>query len=360
LPGAGSGLVNNGTITVTVNVAAGLAGGTTLDNVGTIDWSDIYDNNYRPVSENDIDTVSGAPQASADLAVAKIDLADPVVAGSNVTYQISVTNNGPSTAVAAVLTDTIPAGTTFVSASAGCSPAGAVVTCNLGDIPSPGSVVVNVTVATSVPGLLTDTASVTSTTPDSVPGNNSDPEDTTVLGSVPTQVVPTQVGGVPVLDPTISKRVDPPFALPGDHVTWTMIVSNPGSTAATNVVVTDTMPNEVEILAVSSSSGTVTFSGQTVTFNQAVLGPGQALTIEVLTRVRAGAVPPYSIHNLAALTNAENPNPRYAQATLVGAATLPATGESPWNRWRDSLLVLGLLASGLALLSLARRQRFAR
>jgi len=365
LPASGSGLVNSGTITVTVNVAAGIAGGTSLDNVAAVDWSDVYDNNYRPVSDNDVDTVQAAPQVSADLAVSKIDLADPVTAGSNVTYQITVTNLGPDTAVGAVLTDSIPAGTTFVSASAGCGAAGATVTCNLGDIASPGSVVVNVTVATGSAGVITDTASVTSNTPDPVPGNNNDPEDTTVIGPVPTQIVPTQfvptqVGVVPSLDPTISKRADPPFALPGDTITWTITISNPGSSAATNVVVTDTLPGEVVIVSVSSSSGSVTFSGQSVTFTQAVLGPGESVSIEVLTRLREDVVPPYSLHNLASLTNAENPNPRYAQASVVGASGLPATGESPWSRWRTPLFALGLIASGLAVLSLARRRWLAR
>jgi uncharacterized repeat protein (TIGR01451 family) len=364
LPGAGSSLVNSGTITVTVNVAAGIAGGTTLDNLAAVDWSDVYDNNYRPVSDNDVDTVEAAPQA-ADLAVTKIDLADPVTAGSNVTYQITVTNLGPDTAVGAVLTDSIPAGTTFVSASAGCSAAGATVTCNLGDIASPGSVAVNVTVATGAAGIITDTASVTSNTSDPVSGNNSDGEDTTVIGPVPTQVVPpqaaaTQLGVVPSLDPTISKRADPPFALPGDLVTWTITVSNPGSTAATNVTVTDSLPNEVVIVSVSSSSGNVVFSGQSVTFTQAVLGPGESVSIDVVTRLRPDLVPPYSLHNLASLTNAENPNPRYAQASVVGASSLPATGESPWSRWRTPLFALGLIASGLAVISLARRRGVAR
>src|SRR5438445_4197776 len=54
-------------------------------------------------------------QISSDLNVTKSDAPDPVTAGSNVVYTIGVTDNGPSDAAAVSLTDTLPAGTTFVS-----------------------------------------------------------------------------------------------------------------------------------------------------------------------------------------------------------------------------------------------------
>src|SRR5947209_10996941 len=52
--------------------------------------------------------------ASADLSVTKADSPDPVNTGSNLTYTITVTNNGPDTAANASWSDTLPLGTTFV------------------------------------------------------------------------------------------------------------------------------------------------------------------------------------------------------------------------------------------------------
>ena len=52
---------------------------------------------------------------SADLSITKSDSPDPVVAGSQLTYTITVTNAGPSTAHAVNVTDDLPAGTTYVS-----------------------------------------------------------------------------------------------------------------------------------------------------------------------------------------------------------------------------------------------------
>jgi uncharacterized repeat protein (TIGR01451 family) len=51
------------------------------------------------------------------------------VANSNATYQLTVANNGPLIATNAQVTFGIPAGGHFVSASAGCTAAGATVTC---------------------------------------------------------------------------------------------------------------------------------------------------------------------------------------------------------------------------------------
>src|SRR5260370_42085999 len=53
--------------------------------------------------------------ASADLSVTKVDTPDPVNTGSNLTYTITVSNNGPDAAANASWSDTLPAGTTFVS-----------------------------------------------------------------------------------------------------------------------------------------------------------------------------------------------------------------------------------------------------
>src|SRR6267142_1805545 len=51
----------------------------------------------------------------ADLVVAKTDTPDPVVAGNNITYTITVNNGGPSDAQTVVMEDMVPTGTTFVS-----------------------------------------------------------------------------------------------------------------------------------------------------------------------------------------------------------------------------------------------------
>ncbi len=52
---------------------------------------------------------------SADLVVGKLDSPDPVMAGSNVTYTITVQNLGPNDATGVTMSDPLPAQMTFVS-----------------------------------------------------------------------------------------------------------------------------------------------------------------------------------------------------------------------------------------------------
>ena len=51
----------------------------------------------------------------ADLAVTNLDLPDPVGAGATLTYNIGLQNNGPQAATNVSVSDTLPAGVTFVS-----------------------------------------------------------------------------------------------------------------------------------------------------------------------------------------------------------------------------------------------------
>src|SRR5205823_4697500 len=67
----------------------------------------------NPANNSDTDTDSIVSQA--DLAVTKGDNPDPVRAGMNLTYTITVSNTGPSDANAVQLSDMVPTNTTFVS-----------------------------------------------------------------------------------------------------------------------------------------------------------------------------------------------------------------------------------------------------
>src|SRR5207247_8422340 len=73
--------------------------------------------------------------AQADLSITKTDNPDPVNAGATLTYTVTVTNGGPSTAANVQVTDNLPPGVTFQSASGTgwtCVQAGGVVTCHRG------------------------------------------------------------------------------------------------------------------------------------------------------------------------------------------------------------------------------------
>jgi uncharacterized repeat protein (TIGR01451 family) len=120
---------------------------------------------------------------AADLAVAKSDSPDPVAKGANLTYTAVVMNNGPAQATGVTLTDVLPANVRFVSVTStagSCTQAGGTVTCNLGGLSNGSSATVTIVVRPKKVGTLTNTAQVSSSSPDSNQANNADTEETVV------------------------------------------------------------------------------------------------------------------------------------------------------------------------------------
>jgi uncharacterized repeat protein (TIGR01451 family) len=130
---------------------------------------------------------------------AKSDLPDPVCVGANITYTIGFRNNSSGAAPNAKVTDTIPANTTFVSATLpmGWSRADSVVAGGTGTLmftnPSVAgggtasfTVVVKINAGTLGGTIISNTATASSDSPDDVPGNNSKTATTTVDPTPPT------------------------------------------------------------------------------------------------------------------------------------------------------------------------------
>ena len=95
----------------------------------------------------------------ADLAVLASASSNPVAVNSNLVYSVTVTNRGPAAASAVRLTNTLPAGVTFVSAlptQGSCLHAGNLVTCDLGGLAPGAAAVATVIVTPPVAGLLTN------------------------------------------------------------------------------------------------------------------------------------------------------------------------------------------------------------
>jgi len=132
------------------------------------DPNDAYSWNCYPISL--VTSISGSPST--------------VTAGADVQYVVTVQNQGLEPVVAVQVTDTLPSGTTLVSASApGTCTGAATVTCSLGTLASSGSAAATIVIKTAavVPagGVITDTATAT-------PGsNNVASRDTTVVAPTP-------------------------------------------------------------------------------------------------------------------------------------------------------------------------------
>jgi uncharacterized repeat protein (TIGR01451 family) len=105
---------------------------------------------------------------SSDLRVAIAGAPDPVTVAEELTYSLAVTNAGPDPATSVTLTDVLPIGASFVSATSSrgsCAFADGIVTCAIGDLAAStpdSSADIVIVLRPSAPGSLTNTAAVAS------------------------------------------------------------------------------------------------------------------------------------------------------------------------------------------------------
>jgi uncharacterized repeat protein (TIGR01451 family) len=207
---------------------------------------------------------------TADLAIAKADSPDPVAFGGDLTYTLTVTNNGPTAASGVTVTDALPDGTVFVSALQGVYDAELhTVTWNVGDLAVGAST--NLTVMVTAPQqleipVITNTASVTGVFPDPVPANNSASATTLVVSSSEADLV-------------ITKTDSPdPVAVSG-NLTYTITVTNNGPADASFIVVTDTLPAGTTYVS-STPEGNV--NGNVITWDIPSLAFGASATMNIV------------------------------------------------------------------------------
>jgi uncharacterized repeat protein (TIGR01451 family) len=130
--------------------------------------------------------------STSDLGITKTDSPDPVTTGSDVTYTINVTNNGPGTAQSVIVTDNLPGSVTFVSCSSTgggvCGGTGNNRTITFSSLASGASATITLVATANGAGgtTITNTATVASSTSDPNTGNNSSTATTTVQAVAPT------------------------------------------------------------------------------------------------------------------------------------------------------------------------------
>ncbi len=240
------------------------------------------------LANNSASALATATLPVANVALAGIGTPNPVVVGSNLTYTFTVANGGPGMALNVTLSDPLPAGVTFLSAT---SQSGTVSNVNntvigqLGDLAGGASANVVVTVAPGGLGTMTNTASVTTFSTDSNPAGDSVGVVTTVVAPAPSIVA----AGSRLL----SQSTSPPNGAiaPGETVTVSFALANVGQLGTSNLVAT-LLP-----------TGGVT--GPSAAQSYGALAPGGAAVAQAFTFTASG-VPGGTV--AATLQLADGPN----------------------------------------------------
>lgn len=257
---------DSATMTVTATVNPSTTG--TLQNNGRVS-SDTFDNN----SSNNLATTNTTVQVQSDISVAMVATPSSVIAGTALSYQITVSDNGPSTATGITLSDALPAGETFGSTggagSCGYQTNTSTVTCTLPTL-TPGSsevVYIYTTVKASVlPGSIGNTVTVSSASSDPNLSNNSATVSTPVQTSA---------------DLGITLGSDLNTYKPSTVIHYQITVTNAGPSDAQSVLVTVALPPAKTGYYVSNNYGCPAPSGTTFSCALGLIPSGGMVTFQL-------------------------------------------------------------------------------
>ncbi len=183
--------------------------------------------------------------AIVDLALVQRESSDPVSQDGNLTYTLTLTNLSSEAATGVTITDRLPAQSSLVSLSAGCTNRNGIVTCDMGSVAHTVSATITIRAPFPASGTLTNTASVAANESDPVPINNTTVEVTTV--------VPTRT------DLSATQTAGPNPVVLSNELVYTVTVVNHGPAAALSVTLTNSLPPGVSF--VSASLGCTNLGG---------------------------------------------------------------------------------------------------
>ncbi len=287
--GSGSGNINDivnlpagGSVTYTASCTISASASGMLCNTATVAApAGVTDPTPGNNSATDCDTLG----ASADLSITKTDGVTTATPGGSVTYTITASNAGPSSATGATVADTFPASLTCTWTCAGagggtCTASGSGNINDIVNLPSGGSVTytASCTISASASGTLCNTATVAApasvTDPD--PANNSATDCDTLGGSA---------------DLSITKTDGVTTATAGGSVTYTIVAANSGPSSATGATVADTFPASLTCTwtCVGAGGGTCTASGSGNVNDTVNLPSGGSVTYTASCTISASA-----------------------------------------------------------------------
>ncbi len=299
---------NGATLTIEATVDLNV-GGTMITNTVTNIVLDQVDSDVTP---DDLDETIDAI-AISDLEITKGITspggANPFV-GSNIVFELSVTNLGPSIATGVILTDQLPAGYSYVSDTSGGDYNAATGEWTIPAIPSGNTVVISITGTVLANGVATDYDNYAEITASDNVDFDSDPTisfgtDDLGDGLADDDEAFVEVRPIPVSDLSIVKTVNDLNPTTGDVVTFTLTVRNDGPSDVTGVAVEDVIPDGFGNITNINNGGVLT--GNTITWTSLSITNATDLVLQFDTEVlTTGTNITTSYYNGAEITASDN------------------------------------------------------
>ena len=235
---------------------------TTIKNVA-FGTSDIPDPD--PSNNNDTNRTNVIPEA--DLEVIKQTSSTTAHKGDLINWTIIVINHGPDDAVNAKVTDKLPNGLVYVSddANGAYDPETGIWT--IGNLKNGARVTLVITTLVNITNTTIENVAIgTSDIPDPDPSNNNGTNKTNVM---------------PEADLAITKEVTDIMYYINDTVVWTITLINNGPDCAVDTVVSEVLPDGLELINYTATKGTYTDGIWTV----GNMESGESLTLVLNTKV---------------------------------------------------------------------------
>ncbi len=292
-----------------------------------------------------------SPNTDFDVAVTKTVDNPSANKGDSVTFTVTAINHDAVNPIDVTVNDALPSGVIYASHTASQGTYDPLAGTWTGITLAAGgsaTLEISATVSDETGTTITNTATI-----DLVTGVDTHPDDNVAQAVI-------NVGGVggtgepslSIFDPAISKvGVLQPggLGLPGESLTWTITVTNNGGGTATNVVVSDTIQSELRVDGADIDTGSVTISGQTVTFTIPSLGSGVSVQMRIHTTVLSSPLSGQFVNTANVTDGAVSQS---ATATVGGVGLLPSTGYPPADNSSGPNAALIAGAAALALLAL--------
>ena len=266
----------------------------------------------------------GGECPGADLSLTMSASPSPAVVGSNLVFNLLVSNGGPSTATGVVVSQGLPQGVNFLTISnyvAGINQIGSNLNLTLSAIPVYGTALISVVTAPTLAELAVSTATVGSPAPDPNPNNNT--------ASASVEVTE------PSADLAVRMTATPTAVLQGAPLVYTIMVTNNGPVLAQEVVLNNSLPPNVNFITATTTQGTIGVGAANVYLGTLPAGSNAIVTITVDPTVTGSLVAgtvvtlspletdPNSFNNSASVTVTVGPSADLgvsAVATPAGSA----------------------------------------